>query len=106
MSKVLNLFKVIMLIPIYIVLTLFDFVLGGARKMFKVTQNRDLLPYIFWIILLFPLVVVIGVLVAFGLLAGSVGDGMSEGVAGMGSRPSHEGYAPYRGNWDRDYKNY
>lgn len=93
MSKVLNLFKVIMLIPIYIVLTLFDFVLGGARKMFKVTKNRDLLPYIFWIILLFPLVVVIGILVAFGILAGSVGDGMSEGMAGMGSRPSHEGYA-------------
>ncbi|TMT02162.1 hypothetical protein FD690_02250 [Apilactobacillus kunkeei] len=63
--------------------------------MFKVTQNRDLLPYIFWIILLFPLVVVIGVLVAFGILAGSVGDGMSEGVAGMGSRPSHEGYAQF-----------
>lgn len=95
MSKVLNLFKVIMLIPIYIVLTLFDFVLGGARKMFKVTKNRDLLPYIFWIILLFPLVVVIGVLVAFGLLAGSVGDGMSEGVAGMGSSPSHTGYAQF-----------
>lgn len=95
MNKVLHVFKVIMLIPIYIVLTLFDFVLGGARKMFKVTQNRDLLPYIFWIILLFPLVVVIGVLVALGILAGSVGDGMSEGMAGMDSRPSHEGYAQF-----------
>ncbi|CAI2633885.1 hypothetical protein AKUH3B101J_11500 [Apilactobacillus kunkeei] len=84
-----------MLIPIYIVLALFDFVLGGARKMFKVTQNRDLLPYIFWIILLFPLVVVVGVLVAFGILTGAVGDGMSEGLAGMGSRPSHEYYAPF-----------